>query len=641
MQFNLQNRMLQLDGLMCSLSCGLRFDPVLENYYKQMGQQSVATSLDFNAFLATAGANKIKLEWAKLGLADFIYSSGYDEALPAVLNPAYTVKTCAEGLKCLEPYLGVMPPEAHLQYLKQITTNFGVSYFNDALISSFKQKYPIDEKHIRYLAIQYILSRGLIIARRPVYSRDKTTCTGYEDCYYTSCDYIINTLSRSGITADSPNESMEAREKKRRRLMNVHTGASGVYICDRIRKGLAEMTHSVVKIVPNKLSSGTMTYSMTLPNQPVDLMSGDIKFIPASLMYYFCEGLTERLVHTQMAGITCGNGLIPDYEAKVTVVPEILNKAYSGCSNPDIVAERAMKPVGYSLSRCTYVAYNLEASLLSGTGYAKINPFDIKAIRPIQPAEINADLHELSPDAVLQYFLQHTDFNDNAVCQSLTSEIPEVMYYNTALNDIRTACTRVHISHIFAYMSAHKDKYPRYLSEIKKGSVQVDSHTVQLTGTNSDKVAQIRELMKENLILVKYASSDGTISEIKTTSNPAILAKCLGKDYMLKFESAKDKINALADLLIKKRVTSKQTISDLINKYKIKNISADSLIEPIAAGDISAWAETAINNLPQRDRKPNPDLILFRNCELVKAEKGGYWRNVNIQNITDVAILDK
>ncbi len=641
MQFMLQNRMLQLDGLMCSLSCGLRFDPVLENYYKQMGQQSVATSLDFNAFLTTAGATNVKLEWAKWSLVELIYSNGYGETLPAVFNPEYTVKTCADGLKCLEPYLGVMTPDAHLQCLKQRTTNFGVSYFNDALIASFKKKYPIDEKHIRYLAIQHILNNGLIIARRPIYSRDKTTCTGYEDCYYTACNHIINTLSTSGLAADHPNESLEEREKRRRRLMNVHTGGAGVYICDRIRKGLAEMKHSVVKIVPNKLVSGTMTYSMTLPNQPVDLMSGDIKFIPAVLMYHFCEGLTERLTHVQMAGITCGNGLVPDYEAKVTVIPEILNKAYAGCSNPDIVADRAIKPVGYSLSRCTYVAHNLEASILSGTGYAKINPFDIKAIRPIQPSEINRDLHEISPDAVLQYFLQHTDFSNNTVCQSLISEIPEVSYYNQTLNDIRDACTRVHISRIFAYMAAHKDKYPRYLSEIKKGSVQVNSHTVRLTGTNSDKIAQIRELMKENLILIKYASSDGTISEIKTTSNPVILAKCLGKDYVLKFESAKDKINALAELIIKKRITSKQTISDLINKYKIKNISADSLIEPFTAGDITVWAETAVNNLPQRDRKPNPDLILLRNCELVKAEKGGYWRNLNIQNITDVAILDK
>lgn len=641
MQFDLQNRMLQLDGLMCSLSCGLRFDPVLENYYKQMGQQSVATSLDFNAFLATPGASNVKLEWAKWSLAEFIYSHGYGETLPAVFNPAYTVKTCADGLQCLEPYLGVLSPDAHLQMLKQRTTNFGVSFFNDALITSFKKRYPIDEKHIRYLAIQHILNNGLVIARRPIYSRDKTTCTGYEDCYYTACNHIINMLSSSGITDDKPNTSMEEREKARRRLMGVHIGGAGVYICDRIRKGLAELKHSVVKIVPNKLVSGTMTYSMTLPNQPVDLMSGDIKFIPAPLMYYFCEGLTERLAHTQIAGITCGNSLTPDYEAKITVIPDILKKAYSGCSNPDTIAERAMKPIGYSLSHCTYVAYNLEASLLAGTGYAKINPFDIKAIRPIQPAEINTTLHELSPDAVLQYFLQKTDFNDDTVCQSLTAEIPEVAYYNMSLNDIKTACTRVHTSRIFGYMAAHKDKYPDYLPEIKKGSVQVNSHTVQLTGTNADKIAQIRELMKENLILVKYASSDGTIAEIRTTSNPAILAKCLGADYVLKYESAKDKITALADLLIKKRVTSKQTISDLINKYKIKNISADSLIEPFTAGDISVWAETAINNLPQRNRNSNPDLVLFRNCELVKAEKGGYWRNVNIQNITDVAILDK
>ena len=640
MQFTLQNRMLQLDGIMGMLM-NTRFDPSIEQYYYQMGQNSVAVSLDFNAFLKQAGSSQFKLNWAKQGLVSLLYSKSADNMPPYLISGELSEKKCEEALNALKPYMGIMSPQEHIAVLKSIMAQTGAQTFADCLVPAIKNIQACSEASSRYLAINYLLDTGLVLARRPVYT-SSGVLSKYEDCYYTRNMTIIATLANSGAFSDSQDSTKRAKEN----LDKVNAFHKAIYSFGtdffgaKTFKGLETQTFAVAKIVPSKLVNETCTYTMTIPTTPVDLLSGDVKIIPASLMYQFCEGLTYRLTQEKITGISCGNSLQPDYETKITVIPDILRQVYSGCSNPAIVADRANKPVGYSLRRCSYIAYNLESSILSGTGYAKINPFDIKAVRALGLKDINTTAHELSASAILQYFLQHADFSSQQACERILMEIPEFRAYIRTANytsvDVQSAAAYVHYTKLLAYMQNHPERFANYITEIKKLSTQVNAHKIMLSG---DKVKQISELLNESLLVITYKSSDGTLSEFRTTNNTGILAKTLGKDYAIRYESNAVKLRCLKDLIIKNNIRDKQTIQNILIKYKLSKINLDLLPANFSNTDVTNWVENAISNLPVRNTTPNPDVILFRVCDLAQAERG-YWKNINVNNITSVAVCD-
>lgn len=622
--FQLQTKMIQAESLVAQLA-QYQFDTYLEDYYFRAGEAGCfgADALSLSAVLLDKSktyksfnrthnkqtADYLKL-WAKAGISTLMYAkTDTNTGLPNLW--LQNDKGITEYVNLLTPYLSSMDLTEHAETMKYITSRTGTNFtipqpIIDAIINSGKIKNPHTASSLA-MAWVYVLENTLVMYDRIIYSKDGKTVTGTETCFLTRNLNIINTLAQQGRLA-VPSETTDvagALTKIVNKCAKDLYGDEKAPMGNVTKRALASGCVPCAKLVFDRTANNVEVFKLTVPPSGLDIARETARAIPVRFMYQYCEGLLNAMFKSGPVSISCRNPMGEDFSVISTPSTSTFRTVYSDCP-ADAVSIRSEMPIGYSLRQGRLILFNLESSILSSHGYARINPFDIIKIDKVEPGSINRIIHTLNPISINTYFLRAVSAAKPADLANMTNGIPSL---KKALGDktptkelISDPLVLGKVSHveIVSYMS----KLDRnYRVAIESVGFRGTTNGMPLEGaTDEEKIENLTSLLNNGIICIKYESSNG-LTDIIATNVESELMKVWGNDYQLtKNESWKVRCAALRTRVLRDNL-SKQAIGELVEKYAIPNLDITKLASSSMA-DIDAWINEAAATRKKYEPKP-------------------------------------
>ena len=639
--YRFQSKLIQQEGILGTVA-EASFDPALENYYNQLGascnpQQWQA--LNFVRLLGAPQYTNYLIDCSVSGVADMLYGkTGINTQAPAL----WTMKGAPlkKALAQLKPYLSCAQLAVHLQIIKDIASRMNTtipSEFIEALKASANNPVTVQSRTV--MALTAILNHGLMIYRRPIRRGDAQTVSGYETCFITRDYNLIKQMAQNGLfsTSKDPVQNQADNITVMDRFEKALYGKPGTPWGTTTGTALEQGRVAAAKLTPQALENNQVYFDLTIPQGNIDISDPAVSVLPVTLMRCFTEGIISTIANNAMVEITSqGYNGDPDYVSKVTATPAVFEQAYSDCPDKAKVAERAYLPVGFGVRTCRLLLLNLESSIYGSKGYVKINPYDIKAIRPIDASQLNTSAHSLSPMAIYTTFEKSLNGLSYEQLVDVVRHIPTLarLLANTGkpidINAVVSALPKVHYSEVLKYLISVD---PNAIKTIQSVGTRTASDKTPLQGTLDERRKALEDLLANHYVAINYLSKEG-LREIIATSNEQLLAAKLGTDYKLKYEGWFTQCQVIKNYILTASPT-KQMVAEMIASYGIKYLDINALSGNTEA-EIDAWIEAANASRPQRKASvPNPENISVR-C----IPAAPYFRTLKIPNIQGISVLD-
>ena len=647
--YHFQSKLIQNEGIL-GKAAEATFDPALETYYNQLGAScnpSQWAALNFTRLLSNPQYTTYLTDCSVAGLADLLYGkTASNSPTPAI----WSLKgaNLKKALDQLKPYLPCAPLTTHTQFIKSIATRINASIPGE-YIEVLKQSAstPCTLQSRVLMAVMAILNHGLMVLNRPRRDSDGNIAS-YETSFITRDYDLIKQMAQLGLfsTSQDPTQNqadnLAILERFEKAIFGAPGSPWGSSTAYALEKGSIAAAKITPKLILDSASGGLGTkvcFELVIPKgNSINIFDPAVSILPVTLMRCFTEGIISTIVNNDMVEITSqGLGGEPDFVSRVTATPAVYENAYADCPDKARVTERAYQPIGFGIRTCRLMLLNLESSIYGAKGYVKLNPYEIKAIKPISMSQIDTSAHSLSPVAIYTTFEKSLNGLNYEQLLNVVRRIPALARVlangNQAIsiNTVVSALPVVHYSEILKYLITYN---PTAISEIKAVGTRTAGNKLPLSGTTlEDKRKTLESMLADNYIAISYLSKEGS-REIIATSNEQLLAAKLGNDYKLRYEGWYTQCEVLKSYILASAPT-RQAIAEMITNYGIKYLDASKLTG-ITEPEIDSWIAEASTLRPQRKAPtPNPDNISVR-C----IPAAPYFRTLKISNIQGVAVLD-
>jgi hypothetical protein len=164
---------------------------------------------------------------------------------------------------------------------------------------------------------------------------------------------------------------------------------------------------------------------------------------------------------------------------------------------------------------------------------------------------------------------------------------------------------------------------------------------VTLPDKETDRVAMLTDMLGRGVVKFTSTSKAGTLFERTVSNKVQVLERMLGKDYVKNFESIRNKLYHVREMLKKAEVTNRLDLEKVGVEYNLLDHvnPADFFSDAIDKGDTSP-ALLAVNEAIQAliakssNRQIAPNALLYRDVHA--ADPKDFFGNVNVNNIIAV-----
>lgn len=477
----------------------------------------------------------------------------------------------------------------------------------------------VDELEDNYLALFQALEDYVVVG----IDMEKE---GYPSALYTRSRATLNWLFNQGCISESV---------KMDRVMSALTG-------NKTALSLKERNFVTVRLDLEEVVSGKPIFKLVVPQSNLDIGMGKrYVIIPAPFMYIF-ESMVQHFFKEQPFKFVKSTVIGPVTHV-ATIYPHILQEAYRGKDEELIRSKLNKIKPGYDILKQRFYAYDLEASLTSA-GVASFRPEMLDSIVPIPYSEIDTSHHTVNFDLLRGIF--KTRIN-NAKTEQLESlgllDLSGFANLRDKQQAIIEAGDRESDKALYWLMRNNPDVFGDIEESLKKRERVMPRflkyfQPVELPEKGEDRVELFNNLLKQGVVKFTAQKKDGGVFERTGTNNPQVLERVYGKDYIAKYESIRNRLYAVLDLL---RSGEVKTIADLERigveyNFLDRVDHAQYFDARILQGDISS-AENAILSVIEElkarasTRRVNPYAVTYR--DLNAEDEKGFFGNFNVNTV--------
>lgn len=407
-------------------------------------------------------------------------------------------------------------------------------------------------------------------------------------------------------------------------------------------KAIKDGKFAVIRLDFLKELNGVPIFTPKVPRSTLDIgMGKSFLFIPFDLFLLF-ESNLEKFIGDKpfIFEKETAHGVKLH---KAAISPEVIRKAYTGCSHYAVENKVRKIKCGYDVGQLTYVCQEIEASLET-LGIASFRPEMLISIKPIDYTAIDTSQHQINYNYLRGIF--RTKVRGAKVGELEPLGIMDLTTYATqkdkidALSDLSETIkgadlywlmkkNETFFGNIQEVLATREKMSPKFLKQL--APVELPSETVK-------RAIELRRLLKIGIAKIVVRRKDNTLYERYCTNNPLVLERMLGKDYVKSYESINSKLKAVESMLQQGIIKTKGDVEKVIVEYNIGDYIDKDLFLSGRKGALQC-INTALADLEAKNEaRKKPHLVHFRDVYAKDAEN--LIKQLDVNNIISITYVE-
>lgn len=380
---------------------------------------------------------------------------------------------------------------------------------------------------------------------------------------------------------------------------------------------------------------GKPVFKPVVPRSNLDIGGGKrYVFIPVPFYYIFENILTRWASNSPFKVFYSGTSSI------TAVNSDVVRRVYSGSADNLVESKLTKVHCGYDASKKYYFAYNLESSLHS-VGETRFRPELLDAVKQISESEINKSIHNINFQflrGIYRTSIQGSKTNeldslhvlDLSSYANLHDKMEALLELEETLSDKDLYWLMKSNQKVFGNIETKLEKRERVSPKFLK----VLKH-VQLPTSELERLTLINSLMRKGVVKFTATTKEGNIFERTCSNNQDVLERMLGKNYVMKYESVRNKLYHVRRLLFEGKVKTKYDLEKLGVEYNILDyvdprVYFSDAIKYNRTEDAIETIDSAIEKMNQKvSTYAKSDKLLYRDLYLTNK----FFGSVDVNNI--------
>lgn len=390
---------------------------------------------------------------------------------------------------------------------------------------------------------------------------------------------------------------------------------------------------------------GLPKFKPVIPRSAIDMSS--FALIPVEFMYLFEDMLREGF--RGKAFSFTKSSVIGAVEHKATFSEDIVRRVYNSTA-PELVEAKIKKGrLGYDLMKLRMYCYDLESSIHT-LGLASFRPEMLDKIEEYN-GPIDMSQHNINYEYLKGVFRTKIKACNTSQLESLKfTDLSGFANLNDKVEGIIAFSETMKYKNLYWLMKNRPDIFGNVedaLATREKVSPKFLKHMqfVDLPEDSMERVEKVKEMLNTGLVKFTAYKKDNTLYERFCTMNPTVLSKLIGKDYVKRFESPRNKMKYVIELIKRGMVTNRSELEKVAIEYNIvgyidtgiyfANSDNDKVDVQRAVYALEQGLERLTENTPTRNLSPT--MVRFKNVFL--SEGDSLYGLVNVDNIVTISYV--
>lgn len=453
---------------------------------------------------------------------------------------------------------------------------------------------------------------------------------------YTSNEEILTYFAKKGAFADIAKFEKDLEQLKTKKKVSAYKNKNG-------------STVAMGRIDFESLEGDLVHLKFTLPRSFRNDFGSTFKLYPYSSFVLLAEEFKKfakskkaLTVHQVVEKITKDNRTVEQKTRKLTFLPKVVEESYGRAVTSLRNVEEIRGLIEIKIAKCDcnwdptrmiLKAYDLESSLY-GKSHTNIRFQDIIGVENCPPSSINTSQYTVDYEDLKSLFKTRVNSWKLADYNSFTVVPTEDMATIPDRKDfLMNWLSGIDDSTLYKVMTSREDLF----GDISKGldtkytlkpKAEKLMKLVKLSNNMDERVKEVRDYLSRGICKIEALSKKGSNRSYVATNNEDILSMKLGKNYLWKFESDRNKLNALMEEV--DRGVDKESFEDLVYKADLSGIVPLHNIGSGSESEMKAILEEGLESLKSSNRS-NDYLVNFK--QPYAETKDDFWGAVDVRRI--------
>lgn len=415
----------------------------------------------------------------------------------------------------------------------------------------------------------------------------------------------------------------------------------------KLKKSIEDRKHVVVRLDHDGFKNGHPVFKAVIPRSTLDIGSNKQFFIiPVPFMYAFQRMVFTRFNQSPIKLVK--ESVIGAVTKHVATSLQVVKGVYENASALESRLTKASRvEVGYDILKQRFFLHDLEASA-SSLGVASFRPEMLNYIGVAEKGALNTQLHDIDMELLRAIFV--TRVNGAKAGQLEELNLLDLSSYATQKDKAEAfiiTAEKMGDDALYFHMVRNSGFYgdihdalekrarliPKFIKQLKQ--VELPPHA-----NNTQKAKILQDALSKGVVKFIVKSKSGSLMERVGTTNPKVLERMIGKDYVKVYESPKERLTRVGALIQNGKLTdraqleragSDYNILDLVDNEKYfdtnREIQVESIVEALQVLKDKASA-----------RKVKEGTVTYKNIK-PKDEKSLYG-NINVENLVAVEVSE-
>lgn len=454
-------------------------------------------------------------------------------------------------------------------------------------------------------------------------------------------------MEKEGYPTDLYTRNIAELEKldSNGQIENDITKLKEALLGSKLNKMVNEGTYAVARLDLVANRNGKPIFKAVVPQSYLEIGGGKrFVFIPVTFYYLFENQLRENFVMNPFKFVK--ESVIGKVTHIASIKDDVVRQTYKGADGNLVESKIRKAKVGYDVTKQRYFAYDLEASLHS-VGLASFRPEMLDTISNVLYEDIDTSRHNVNYDHLRGIFrtkvkglnkeqLEKLKFIDVSGFANMKDQVEAVIQASENKNDTELYLFMKNNPSVFGDLEDGLAKRERVAPKFLK-----QMQSINLPINEDERKKELSIMLDAGIVKFTATSKSGSIIERVGSNNPKVLERMLGKDYVKQYESIRNKLKEVKDLLKNGKIKTKLDLEKAGVEYNLLDYvnPLDFFSDEISKGnthDAIKSIDDAIAELQakQASRKTNESLLLYRN--VYATEASNLFGSVNVNNVIAV-----
>jgi hypothetical protein len=416
-------------------------------------------------------------------------------------------------------------------------------------------------------------------------------------------------------------------------------------IGSKTEKSLGEGNFVTQRLDVIGMKEGKPCFRPMTPKSNLDIGGGkQYVIVPAPFMH-MVETMM-RVAFQQKPFRFTKSSVIGQVTHTATISQNVVREAYKGLDERDIESRLRKVTCGYDVVKQRFFAYDLEASL-SSLGVASFRPEMLDSVHEVSDADIDKSRYNIDFNLLRGIFKTRIKGAKTAQLDTLKYiDLSGFANMRDKVQAILDAADRELDKSLYYLMKSHPELFGDLEEALEKRERQTPKFLkhmefITLPEKESERVAVLSDLLGKGVVKLTSTSKSGSLFERTGSNNPQVLERMLGKDYVKNFESIRNKLYYIRDMMMRGEVTDRSQLEKIAVEYNIldyvdQEVFFSPKIDNQDASDALKEVHGAIQALIAKgaSKQMAPSSLLYR--DIHAGDPKEFFGNVNVNNIIAV-----